>query len=73
VELRLSPSAGALLSDADNRPQAIRRLLSAMRINSWLKHRLDSDLPLLLSGERSPRVYPYLSDAQIGALENLLA
>lgn len=73
LELSLVAGEKTLLSDVDARPQAVRRLLTAMRINSWLKQVLDKDMGMLLSGERSPRVYPYLNDAQVGALENILA
>ncbi len=72
LEILLSVESGTLLVTEDPRPAAIRRLLSAMSVNTWLKKRLDDDIPLLLSGARKPRDYPFLSDAQIGALDNLI-
>ena len=72
LEITLSAASGTLLVEGDPRPPAIRRLLYAMPLNSWVKQRIDLEIPLLLSGERKPRDYSGLSDAQIGALDNLL-
>ena len=77
--VKLSPadqlvcSFSAPRAPLDNRPAAIRKALYAMHLNSWLKNVIDQDIDLLLSGERSLRVYPELSDAQSGVLQNLLS
>jgi alpha-glucosidase (family GH31 glycosyl hydrolase) len=72
LEILLAVVADSLLIDEDRRPAVIRRLLRAMHLNSLVKERLDRELALLLSGERKPREYGGLSDAQIGALDNIL-
>jgi alpha-glucosidase (family GH31 glycosyl hydrolase) len=70
--LELALSDPALFAQPDARPQAVRRLLRAMKLNTLVKLRLDEDLPRLLSGQTHPREYAGLSDAQVSALENVL-
>jgi alpha-glucosidase (family GH31 glycosyl hydrolase) len=72
LELTLKANGTTLMTQADSRPAALRRLLRAMRVNTWLKNIIDKDIERLLAGEHSPQMFEGLSDAQIGALANLL-
>jgi alpha-glucosidase (family GH31 glycosyl hydrolase) len=71
--LELAITGAPLVSTADQRPQAVRRLLRAMKVNTEVKKFLDQELPRLLAGQTHPRDYSGLSDAQCGAIENIIA
>lgn len=70
--LEIHLTAAPLLASHDGRAASARRLLRAMKLNSWVKERIDRDLPALLEGRSSVRDHSGLSDAQCAALENVL-
>ena len=70
-ELSLGTPQTVLTSARNRRPDTARRLLRALPIDTLLKHSIDRALPDLLAGKLSPRDFDGLSDAQLGALENV--
>lgn len=63
----------ASFSARDRRAERVRRLLSAFKLDTGLKQRLDDDLPQLLAGALPVQGYAGLTDAQLNALEAALA
>jgi alpha-glucosidase (family GH31 glycosyl hydrolase) len=70
--LEIHLAATSLLALRDDRTDATRRMLKAMKLNTWVKERIDQDLPNLLAGRSNLRDHSGLSDAQCAALENVL-
>jgi alpha-glucosidase (family GH31 glycosyl hydrolase) len=73
-ELTLTVRAenGKLLGGKDRSSEKLRRMLSAFRMNTWVKARIEQIWPGIAAGEIALRSHPEFSDAQINALRSLL-
>ncbi len=73
-ELAVAAAAAGtrLLKPRDRRAETVRQRLWAFRLDTWLKGRLDGDLPQLLEDPARLRGYAGLKDAHRAALEAAL-
>ncbi len=73
LHLRLSVSQGTLLSKRDRRRERCRKLLSAFRLDTVTKYRIDQALDEVIDGRASLMKYSdALCDGQLSALSNMM-
>ena len=72
LELTVTAAGSTLLAPNDRTAGKLRKFLTAFRMDTRLKERIDRKWPLIVSGAISLRSYSGLSDAQMAALESLL-
>jgi hypothetical protein len=71
LEVTVSAEGDMLLARGSRSAATLRRLLTAFRLDTRLKERIDREWPMVTSGAVSLRSFSGLSDAQIAALESL--
>ena len=72
LELTVTAAGSTLLAPSNRTAGKLRKFLTAFRMDTRLKERIDRKWPLIASGAVSLRSFSGLSDAQVAALESLL-
>lgn len=70
--LTVRAESSGLLGARERGPEKLRRMLSAFRMNTRVKARIEGDWPGIAAGKIALRSHPEFGDAQINALRSLL-